>query len=181
MSEEDKYTLMWAQPEYRTHSPGEIVASSFLNLVRPSGKVIDFGCGSGKGSLKLAEYGCDVLCVDFAENSRDAAAEHLPFLKHDLREMLPEHVFAKYGFCTDEMELLQTEYVRDVIQNIMECVEVCFCQISTIQDTMGELIGQELHLTVHPHGWWGKLFQDMGYKISWAEEQDIAALFIITN
>lgn len=181
MSEEDKYTLMWAQPEYRVHSPGARIASLFIDIAKPKGKVIDFGCGSGKGSIKLHHAGLDVLCIDFAGNSRDESAEFLPFFKHDLREKFPDFIFANYGFCTDVMEHLPTDDVESVINNIMGCVDKCFFQISTISDTMGAIIGQELHLTIRPHSWWNELFIRNGYSVEWEQEQDIAALFLITK
>jgi 2-polyprenyl-3-methyl-5-hydroxy-6-metoxy-1,4-benzoquinol methylase len=179
MSEEDKYTLMWSQPEYRHSSPGDRVVGSFLEMFKPNGKVIDFGCGSGKAGVKIDAYGCDVLLLDFAENSRDENARHLPFAKQDLTKPIP--YIAKYGFCTDVMEHIPTDDVETVINNIMDAAENVFFQISTVSDCMGVIIGQELHLTVRPHSWWKELFIKNGYVVQWEEEQNIAALFFVVR
>lgn len=179
MSEVNKYTLMWNQPEYREVSPGELCAKTFIDTVKPSGRVIDYGCGTGRGSLKIKESGCDVLLVDFTENSRDYEAKSLPFLKHDLTKPLPGDVFSKYGFCTDVMEHINPDDVEGVIRNIMDASEVVFFNISTIPDVCGDLIGQQLHLTVKPHSWWKELFAAMDYNVSWDEERSIASLFIV--
>jgi len=177
LDEEEKYRLIWAQNEYRNFSPGEASAGKFLELVKPAGLVIDFGCGTGRGSLKIAESGCQVLLLDFADNCRDEAAQHLRFQKHDLTK--PIHVMGHYGYCTDVMEHIPTQFVGLVIENIMRAAPTVYFQISTVPDAMGELIGQKLHLTVQPHRWWRKLFESMGYFVAWQEMQDVCSSFII--
>ena len=179
MTEREKYERMWAYPNYRSVSPGELCVDTFLQVVKPSGKVIDFGCGTGRGAIKIKEYGCDVLLVDFTDNSRDFQAMVLPFLQHDLTKPFSNIYFSKYGYCTDVMEHIPTEDVFQVIENIMSVSEVVFFNISTISDVMGELIGQDLHLTVKPHQWWIELFKEMGYNVPWEEERNIASLFVI--
>lgn len=179
MTEQEKYERMWNYREYRTVAPGELCVDVFLQIVKPSGKVIDFGCGTGRGSIKIKESGCDVLLVDFTDNSRDIQAMVLPFLQHDLSKPFTTTVFSKYGYCTDVMEHIPPEQVKQVITNIMNTSEVVFFNISTIPDVCGELIGQELHLTVKPHAWWMDLFKELEYKVTWDEEGNIASLFVV--
>jgi len=180
LGEQAKYELMWTHPEYREVAPGELCAQIFIDKFNPSGKVIDFGCGTGRGALKLKEHGCDMLLLDFTDNSRDLPAKTLPFKRVDLTQQfdVPE---ANYGYCTDVMEHIEPEKVADVICNIMAHCNKCFFQISTVPDSMGVLIGQDLHLTVRPLKWWGDLFNSLGYSVEWSEDQSIAALFYVTK
>lgn len=179
LTEAEKYQRMWDRPEYRGFAPGEECADLFLRIAQPHGKrVIDFGCGTGRGALKIAEC-CPVLCVDFTDNSRDEEARHLPFLRADLTKPIP--ATAPFGYCTDVMEHIPPEDVSSVIQNVMGSAQTVFFQISTVPDVMGALISQDLHLTVRPHGWWRNLFVSLGYSVKWDEERDNAALFLITK
>jgi len=177
LSEQEKYSRMWGTDGYRTLSPGAECAEKFLSLVTPESRVIDFGCGTGRASLIMANSGVDVLLVDFTDNSRDKEALHLPFIQCDLSKPIPAQ--ANYGFCADVMEHIPTSDVATVISNIMNAADTVFFQISTIPDNFGATINQVLHLTVKPYSWWKDLFFSMDYHVLWSEEQDIAALFII--
>lgn len=180
MSEYNKYTLMWNQPEYRAGSPGHRLVGWYLFTFKPYGKIIDFGCGLGWASLEMHRAGLDVLLLDFTTNSRDGDKVYaLPFAQQDLTKPIP--YLAKFGFCTDVMEHLPTEDVEKTIDNIMEAAEEVFFQISTIPEGLGDVIGQTLHLTVKPYQWWYDLFIAHGYKITWSMEQEIAALFYVVN
>jgi hypothetical protein len=178
LTEEQKYRRMWAIDGYRNHAPGEECAALFLEVAKPSGLVIDFGCGTGRGALKIKEAGCDVLLVDFADNCRDPEAQSLPFMLADLTKPM-SGLRARYGYCTDVMEHIPTADVGAVIDNIMACVDAAFFQISTVPDYCGACINQDLHLTVKPHGWWRQLFIDRGYSVAWDQEQAITANFLV--
>ncbi len=179
MAEAEKYGRLWQHAEYREHSPGELCAQKFLAVAKPEGLVIDFGCGTGRASLRLRDAGLPVLLMDFTDNSRDMDAMGLPFVQHDLTQ--PMEWRAPYGFCTDVMEHIPPGDVETVIRNVMGAARTVFFQISTIPDSMGAVIGQDLHLTVRPHSWWRDLFVSLGYSVEWEEEQDIAALFLVSQ
>lgn len=180
MTEVEKYRAMWAHDSYRDVAPGELVADAFLQVAQPTGTVIDFGCGTGRGALKLAQAGLSVTCVDFTENSRDEAAKCLPFVLCDFSESeVPAH--ADYGYCTDVMEHIPPDRVDQTIQNVMRACGRVFFQISTVPDQMGSLIGQQLHLSVHPHSWWKDKFESLGYAVEWSQEEPTAALFYVTT
>jgi len=180
LTEEQKYQLMWAQPEYRIVSPGESVASTFVKLCRPTGKVIDFGCGTGRGSLAIArEANCELLLIDFTINSRDPEAMALPFLLADLSK--PIDAKGNYGFCTDVMEHIPPEQVEAAIRNIMEVTPCTFFQISLIPDSLGGLIGHPLHLSVHSFKWWADLFARLGFHVLWHRDLGDSALFYIST
>lgn len=179
LTEQQKYDRMWAFPAYRETAPGEECVAKFLEVAKPSGRVIDFGCGTGRAGVKLKAAGLDVLLVDFTDNSRDLGAMALPFKQHDLTHSLPDR--ADWGFCTDVMEHIPGGDVEVVICNVLESCKGVFFQISTVPDQMGAEIGQDLHLTVRPHSWWRDLFIGLGYFVQWEEEQSTAALFLVTN
>lgn len=181
MSEAEKYELMWAYREYREYSPGEREVDQFLAVVSPTpgSTILDFGCGTGRASVKLAQAGFRPLLLDFADNCRDTAALALPFARCDLSDAIP--ALAPYGLCTDVMEHLPPEQVEATIRNIMGAAPIVFFQISTVPDDMGDLIGMPLHLTVQPHAWWREQFVAFGYAVRWEEEGKTASRFLITN
>lgn len=179
LTERDKYQRMWNIPAYRTMSPGEESAQTFLDVVKPTSTVIDFGCGTGRGGLAISKAGVDVVMVDFASNCRDSEAMHLPFVEMDLTE--PIGLRASYGYCTDVMEHIPPQDVAAVISNVMASAETVFFQISTVPDQLGAAINQRLHLTVMPMTWWADLFAGMGYRVTWSKELDVAAQFVVTR
>lgn len=82
----------------------------------PSGaNVLDLACGKGRHSLTLAELGMQVLGVDLSAASIEAArkneCEHLKFLVHDMREVVPKahfnyifNLFTSFGYFDDESD-----------------------------------------------------------------------------
>jgi len=180
LSEREKYQLMWQYDLYREVSPGESLAEAFLHIVKPEGLIIDFGCGTGRASVKFAEAGHSVMLIDFADNCRDEEALSLPFIQWDLtkRGISVESV---YGYCTDVMEHLPTKDVGAVIDNIMSVSEKVFFQISTVNDHFGTAIESHLHLTVKPHDWWLGRFEIRGLKVEFDKDNGNASLFYVTN
>lgn len=178
ISEAEKYERMWLYDDYRAVAPGEQCAAVFMACAKPSGRVIDFGCGTGRGALKLKEAGCDVLLVDFAGNSRDPEALRLPFRKHDLTQPLEET--ADYGFCTDVMEHIPPADVDKVLKTIFTSAPKVFFQISLVDDVCGELIGHPLHLSVYPYEWWLEKLGHYG-RVVWSMRERQSAMFYVTE
>lgn len=180
LTERDKYQRMWDVPAYRSFSPGEESAQTFLDVVKPTGgTVIDFGCGTGRGGVALSRSGLDVVMVDFASNCRDGEAMHLPFVELDLTE--PMGLRAPFGYCTDVMEHIPPNNVPAVVANIMASADTVFFQIATVPDNLGAAINQTLHLTVMPMNTWADLFTGMGYRVTWCKDLNIAAQFVVTR
>jgi hypothetical protein len=177
LSEREKYVRMWSIPGYRRLAPGEDAAAEFLDIVKPDGRVIDFGSGTGRGALALSKAGVDVWMVDFASNCRDNEALHLPFIEHDLSE--PLALRAPYGYCTDVMEHIPPAQVALVIKNIMESAGTVFFQIATVPDNFGAVINQRLHLTVEPHDWWRETFQRLGYVVTFDRDIGQQSQFVV--
>jgi hypothetical protein len=179
LTERDKYRLMWQFDGYRDFSPGEVLVSKFVDLVSPDGLIVDYGCGTGKASVAMHSLGLDVFLVDFADNCRDDAAKGLPFLEWDLTIPLP--VRSPYGFCTDVMEHIPGDKVSTVLGNILDASKIVFFQISTVQDVFGDVIGERLHCTIKPSGWWADQFRSLGAEILWQEPTENTACFLVTR
>lgn len=177
LSEKEKYQLMWQLDIYREVSPGEHMAEWYVETFKPKGKIIDFGCGTGRAGVKFKELGLEPFLIDFTDNCRDDEAQEIPFLQWDLT--YPISVDSEHGFCTDVMEHIPTEDVEKVIKNIMTSAKKVFFQISTIDDNLGGMINEPLHLTVKTHDWWKEAFKS--YLIMYELDQNTASLFYIVN
>lgn len=179
LDEAEKYRRMWEIEAYRVNAPGEACVERFLEVAKPSGHIIDFGCGTGRAALKLADAGFPVITLDFVDNCRDPMALGLPFFVHDLRDG-PFHIRTAFGFCADVMEHIEPDKVDTVIANIMETARSVFFQISTVPDQMGVLIGQPLHLTVRPFKWWRETFERVG-SVEWSDHDAIACQMLVSR
>lgn len=184
MTEQQKYEAMWSMQEYRAVAPGEEVADVFVKLadIQKHDYIIDFGCGTGRGAKRIHDLtGCDMILIDFAENclDKDIPIDFYTFYRHDLTQ--PLEIRAQHGYCTDVMEHLPPEQVETVIHNIMQAAKRTFFQISLVDDACGALIGQPLHLSVHPYAWWLEKFAELGYTVTWSEDRGSAALFYVAK
>lgn len=161
--ERSKYEQMWARPEYRERSPGMRVAESAYKMMKPSGTMCDFGCGTGRAAAWFAKQGLVVTGFDIAAN---AMTEHDgQFVQGSLWDM-PQFGTFDYGYCTDVMEHLPTEHVEAAISGIADRVKKgVFFQIALFECHMGDVIGEHLHLTVKPAKWWIDLLNTKFTKI----------------
>ncbi len=179
--EQAKYQKMWDHPEYREVAPGEQAAQIFLKVARlpRDAEVLDFGCGTGRGAFVMALLGgARVHMLDFADNCLDPEVRQslttqnsrIKFDFQDLTKSIRFH--AKYGFCTDVMEHIPPADVKNVLRNILASAQHVFFQISCVDDKMGALIGEPLHLTVQPPTWWHQQLTELGAVIHWTGQSD---------
>lgn len=189
LAERAKYERMWTFAEYRQVAPGEGIAAMFLSQARPKAgsEVIDFGAGTGRGALMLALLGgLKVHMLDFAENCLDEDVQAalttqshvLDFRLHDLNR--PSPISAQYGYCTDVMEHIPPENVDRVLRNILRSSQHVFFQISCEDDHCGALIGEPLHLSVHPYAWWQRKLQELDCTIHWSQDHGSHCLFYVS-
>jgi len=181
-----KYGWLWTMPAYRAVAPGEIHAPLFVEKAKPQygAQVIDFGCGTGRGALALHDAGLKVTMLDFVRNSLDEKVrscldDSLTFIKHDL--YAPSPVVAEYGYCTDVMEHIPSEMVAVVLDNILRAAKICFFAISLTDDICGRLIGEALHVSVHPFSWWEDRFKERHCHIAWSQEAGDYGFWLVSS
>lgn len=188
-TEKELYEQAWNLDEYRKIAPGEHCVSQFLQVAKPAkgSRVIDFGCGTGRGSLMLSLLGgLNIDMVDFASNCLDkeiqdilpAQSQGLRFTQHDLTT--PLNLKAEYGFCTDVMEHIPTPLVHTVLGNILKSSQKVFFQISTVEDYFGSVLGHPLHLTIKPIKWWIDELKKHDAEILWARVDDGSCMIYCT-
>ncbi len=191
MTEKECYEKMWTVPAYRKVSPGELAAQTFFEVAKPKkgDEIIDFGCGTGRGSLMLHFMGgLDVTMTDFASNCLDddlvTACKKFPktirFIEQDLNE--PSTLHKKYGYCTDVMEHIPPDETDKVLDNILESAQFVFFRISTCQDVMGPMyLRRPLHLNVQGYSWWLKKLAEKEVIILYSEDMNGCCDFYVTG
>lgn len=182
--EKEKYQKAWNHEAYRNFAPGEQTAVPFVIMAQPEkgSTVTDFGAGTGRGSLIFHRYGLNVTLLDIADNCLDERVKTVIGDKLticNLWDHIPTEK-TEYGYCTDVMEHIPTEYVDDVLNNIFDKADKVFLQISLVDDHFGEELGESLHLTVRPFWWWKEKLSKYG-KMREARDLVNAAIFYITK
>lgn len=179
LTEAAKYTKMWEIPEYRDFSPGEHFLCEFIRTAKPrkGATILDVGCGPGRASLFLSNFGFKVIPVDLVdncldENVRDALGDK--FRRIDITaKALPR---ADYVFCCDVMEHLPLEDVDKALKNILNACDRAFLSIALVDDEFGAKIGEPLHLTVRSFEWWRRKLDKMGHIVK-ARDAKVNAIF----
>lgn len=150
MSELRKYQKVWKIPGYGKYSPGETCVKMFRSIKRPTNRptLIDLGCGVGRASIELQQW-YKVTQLDFVDAREKKKGK---FLQHNLTKPIAGHW--DYGYCCDVMEHIPPSQVDRVLRNIKDATDNVFFQICFVEDHFGQMIGEHLHLSVHPFTWW---------------------------
>jgi len=144
--EEEKYEKTWSDKRYRICSPAELCVPDFLKRNPERGTLVDFGCGTGRGTKLLEGNGFKVTGVDIAANALDV---DIPFVKASLWET---PFSADWAYSCDVLEHIPPEHVDAVLANMD--TENCYLHIHLKEDKFGAIVGEKLHLTIQPHEWW---------------------------
>ncbi len=162
--ETDRYEeLINGMPEYLENSPGEMHAELFLEMsgAQPGDTILDVGCCSVKGSVKLAEYQLVPQLQDITDVGLVPEAQAFPFDKG--AAWAPRRARSvDWIFCTDLMEHIPTAFVMLTLDRLCRRARKgAFFTISLQPDNFGVYIGEPLHLTVQPYVWWRERIKDV--------------------
>jgi 2-polyprenyl-3-methyl-5-hydroxy-6-metoxy-1,4-benzoquinol methylase len=160
MNEEEKYTLLWDLPQGYGNNWGhpywQEIGKYILNAMNERGldcagmSVLDIGGGDGK--FKQFCTGLRYTTLDIAPNSgADIIAD-----VSNADEWIDIANPSSFDWITaiDMLEHLPTGRVSSALENINAMGDGFIALISTRPDRGGKKIGQTLHMTVRPPGWW---------------------------
>lgn len=163
------YEDVWGSvSSYGDHSPGVDRVPMFLATTgATSGRVLDAGCGAGKGGLALQVAGFRVTLADLTDVGLTDEARALPFqstsLWHDLAPLARTAGGFDYVFCVDVLEHIPPEYTMLTIARLLAVADrSLFLAISLRPDEYGAWVGTHLHATVQPFTWWRDRLRDLG-------------------
>lgn len=167
--ERSKYSTVWsAVDNYADVSPGERAVPLLMHMLKEIGveqdvnKVLDAGCGSGKGAVALAKAGfyvelCDLTSEGLVEEARD-----FPFVEQVLWKMNLSHSDFDLAYCCDVFEHIPTQFTALVARELLATAPLVFIALSNVPDNFGAWVGESLHQTVQPFTWWRDLFREVG-------------------
>jgi SAM-dependent methyltransferase len=168
--ERDLYEEMWQHDAYGESSPGVRAMPIFLDMVKEHldidvrmASVLDAGCGSGRGSIALADAGFYVTACDLVD-ARVPEARNFRFVRANIWDRLYGHVgFHDLVFCADVLEHIPTEFVGLVLEQLLGTARKgVFLQIAFGPDQFGALVGRPLHQSVFPFAWWRDRLRELG-------------------
>ena len=166
LQEKKKYEKMWENEPYRVTSPGKLSVEYFLDFIKgrycPGDSLIDFGCGSAVATISFLEAGFKVCLVDIAENCLDESIQTLLLLSPDVSFFLaplwklPQSLeTSDWIYCMDVLEHLPPERVEKALQEMAKKTKKGGAlQVFLLDEGMGKMIGETLHLTIKPLNWW---------------------------
>jgi hypothetical protein len=156
------YEDVWSLPGYKLYSPGLNAIERFERMTGATAgrSVADFGCGAGVAGLALVERGYRVQLVDHTDAGLSPEARALPFHERSLWKW--PSCYVDYGFCVDVLEHIPTELTSLTIYHMTCATKVLYLEVSTVPDMGGLPLGQTLHKTVQPFGWWLALCREIG-------------------
>lgn len=167
LEEKSKYEKMWEHDLYRQRSPGALLSPFFFyhfqQRIKPGDSIIDFGCGTAAASMTFFDMGLFVTLVDIANNCLSVKSQKLLreknkrflFVEAPLWDLPPEVPVSDWIYCIDVLEHLPEDRVKASLEAMAKKTKKGGAlQIFLEEESMGELIGETLHLTLRPLNWW---------------------------
>lgn len=115
-------------------------------------RVMDWGCGHGRAMRWFRGQGVEASGIDLVPCVNTKADPD--FYAGTIWDP-PGMPLSDFAFSSDVFEHLPEEKVADAIEHMRRLtLEGGWVQIATIPDQRGQEIGETLHLTVKPPGWW---------------------------
>jgi SAM-dependent methyltransferase len=195
------YEDAFALPQYGTYSPGERYADLFASLAHSGARVLDAGCGTGKGMLALHARGfrvagCDLTDVGLVPEVRQIGLpmyhpvslwRPLPgpsvsgaaaTLLRAFRDRIDAPARFDYAYCTDVLEHIPPTFTMLVVAQLLAAAERVFLSISLVPDAMGVWVGHPLHLSVRRYDEWLGDLRELA-RVSDARDLGAAATFLL--
>ena len=87
------------------------IQEMFLKHIKPGGRILDLGCGSGRDSRAFLERGYEVVAVDGSRELAKIAGAYIgqKVIVADFREFEPEGTFDGIWACASLLHLLREE------------------------------------------------------------------------
>jgi len=135
----------------------------FMEMCNPHDglRIIDFGCGDGAVSLRLAELGYRVTGIDHVDLRKKGKRKY-KFIQHCLAEPFEMDLRGDYGFCNNVMERIPEEKVDAVLKNIFTCCRNVFFNINFTHNGSVPNINSRLDLMDRQYEWWAKKLESFG-------------------
>jgi SAM-dependent methyltransferase len=157
-NERDTYEQMWQFDAYGENSPGERYADLFMEMskAKPGDRVLDAGCGNGKGSLALVSRGfvptmCDITPLGLLPEARKFKF-HEVILWNDFTWQVG---LQDWVYCCDVMEHLPLPFTMLAVSRMLDVAENgVFLSIYLEPDVFGAMIGKPLHQSVQSFVQW---------------------------
>lgn len=183
--EREKYHEIWTTvPEYRIYSPGMENVERFLKVIKPDlfKTIIDIGAGECKAGLEFEKRGFRCWYLDITDAARPESVKDKFILSPLWDNWRFPHSGHKwdYGFCCDVLEHIPSEYTMLCLDRIIKNCEISWLQISLVEDEMGKMIGETLHMTVRPFDWWLVRLGTIG-KVIEARDLLNTGLYVVTK
>lgn len=161
------YADIWtAVPSYADVAPGERYVSILAEHCPLPARVVDAGCGSGKGALALRRAGYDVMMCDLTSEGLAPEALDLSFFETCLWQPLRPQL--RVGsvdavYCTDVLEHIPPQFTMLAVDQMLRiAARGVLISVSLTTDGFGVWVGRPLHQTVQGFTWWRDSLRELG-------------------